>query len=339
VKLGRSGPVVSSLGFGAWGLSGDYGSVTEREAIATLRRALALGVTLIDTADEYGAGHNERLVGRAIRDRRDEVVLATKVGIVSSGTKPGVCGTRDYLRSAVDASLSRLDVESVDLVYLHRVDPETPVEESVGALAEAVQAGKARYVGLCEVGADELRRAHAVHPITAVQSEYSLWTRDPETAVLPAVRELGIGFVAFSPLGRGFLTGSVSSSDQLGEGDFRRGLPRFQPDNLRRNLELVDRLRAIGDRLGATPGQVALAWLLDRGVVPIPGTRSQRHLAENIRATGLELGDEERGLLEAGFPPAVAAGDRYPAGSSYSPDRSRRVASPSTSNPPSSTTP
>jgi aryl-alcohol dehydrogenase-like predicted oxidoreductase len=320
VRLGGGGLRVAAIGFGAWGLSGDYGPVGEHEAIATVRSALDLGVTMIDTADEYGAGHNERLVGRAIRGRREEVVLATKVGVVCPpGGPTRLCGAPAYLRSAVDASLRRLGVETIDLLYLHRRDPRVPIEESVGALADVVRAGKARHLGLCEVGGAELRAAAAVHPIAALQSEYSLWTRDPERDALPAAQGLGVGFVAFSPLGRGFLTGRLTSRDSLGAGDFRRRLPRFEPDNLRRNQRLVERLRELAAGVDATPGQLALAWLLARGAVPIPGTRSEGHLVANLEAARVRLGAEERARLDAAFPPAVAVGDRYPASSAYAP--------------------
>jgi aryl-alcohol dehydrogenase-like predicted oxidoreductase len=247
-------------------------------------------------------------------------VLATKVGIVSPpGGRTRLCGDPSYLRSAVDASLRRLGVEFVDLLYLHRCDPRVPVEESVGALADVVRVGKARHLGLCEVGGAELRGAAAVHPIAVLQSEYSLWTRDPERDALPAAQELGIGFVAFSPLGRGFLAGGLTTRESLGANDFRRRLPRFEAENLRRNQRLVERLRVLAAEVGATPGQLALAWLLARGAVPIPGTRSRAHLVANLQAAAIRLREEEQARLEAAFPPAVAAGDRYPASSAYAP--------------------
>lgn len=311
--LGKTGPEVSVLGFGAWGLSGDYGPAHDATSILTIRRALDLGVTLIDTADEYGNGHNERVVGQAIRGRRANVVLATKAGLVRGDDgSPAVCGEGDHLRSALDASLRRLGVDSVDLFYLHRVDRSIPVEESIGAMAELVSAGKALAIGVCEATAEEIRRAHSVHPLSAVQSEYSLFTRDPESGVLPCVRALGIGFVAFSPLGRGLLTGALTSSDAFTAKDFRRNLPRFEETNLQRNLELLRPLRRLAANKGATEGQVALAWLLEQGVVPIPGTRSASHLEENVAAVQVELSAAEVALLDEAFPPGVASGPRYP---------------------------
>ncbi len=320
VRLGHAGPTVGEIGLGAFALSGAYGPADEGEAIATIGRALDLGPSLIDTADEYGGGHNELLVGRAVRGRRDEVVLATKVGIVLAPPgPPSVCGRPAYLREALEASLRRLGVDAVDLVYLHPVDPSVPVEESVGALAEAVARGEARHLGLCEVGAADLRRAAAVHAVTALQSEYSLWARNPEGEVLPAAAELGVGFVAFSPLGRGFLAGAIASRRRLAEGDFRLGLPRFEEANLRANLALVERLSALAAAAGATPAQLALAWLRRRGVVPIPGTRRRVHLESNLAAAELSVGDEVFARLEEAFPPGCAAGARYPAASPYAP--------------------
>lgn len=314
VVLGPGGPWVSAIGFGAWGLSGDYGPADDTESIATVRRALDLGVSLLDTADEYGDGHNERLLGEAIRGRRDEVVLATKAGLVRGlGGSLSVCGLPGYLKSALEASLGRLGVESVDLFYLHRADPGVPIEESVGAMSELVRAGKARYLGLCEVDGELVRRAHAVHPLTAVQSEYSLWTREPEDELLRVLREPGIGLVAFSPLGRGILTGALRSRSDFGPGDFRRALPRFQAENFRRNVELLRPLRELAAGKGATPAQVALAWLLHRGVVPIPGTRRSTHLEENLGALEIELTAGDITRLERAFPPGSAAGPRYPA--------------------------
>ncbi len=313
VRLGEAGPEVSALGVGAWVLSGAYGPVEEGEALAVLHRALELGLSFIDTADVYGRGENERLVGRAIRHRREEVVLATKVGIVhDSPGRPVVCGRPDYLRRAAEASLARLGVDHVDLLYLHRADPDVPIEESVGALAELVGDGRARHLGLSEVGPELVRRAQAVHPIAAVQSEYSLWTREPEREVLPALAQLGIGFVAFSPLGRGFLAGAVAHREELAENDFRAGLPRFQRPALARNRPLVAGLVRIAGELGATPAQVALAWLCRRGVVPIPGTRRTFHLEENAAAAALELPAETVARLEELFPPGAAWGARYP---------------------------
>jgi aryl-alcohol dehydrogenase-like predicted oxidoreductase len=313
VPLGRDGLKVGAIGYGAWGLSGDYGAANDEQSAATIRRALELGVTLIDTADEYGNGHNERLVGAAIREwgRREDVVLATKFGIVRQGTASNVCGHPSYVRPALEASLERLGVDHVDLYYLHRQDPAVPVEETVGAMAELVGQGKVRYLGLCEVSADVIRHAHAVHPIAAVQSEYSLWTRDPEKQVLPVARQLGIGFVAFSPLGRGFLTGSLTSREAITPNDFRYSLPRFQPGNFDRNLQLVVHLEELAGRLGASPAQVALAWLLEQGVVPIPGTRSIAHLEKNLDAFTVKLSPRDIEQLDAVFQPDLVAGARY----------------------------
>jgi aryl-alcohol dehydrogenase-like predicted oxidoreductase len=313
VPLGRDGPKVGAIGYGAWGLSGDYGAADDEQSAATIRRALELGVTLIDTADEYGSGHNERLVGAAIREwgLREDVVLATKFGIVRQGTAPSLCGDPRYVRPALEASLERLGVDHVDLYYLHRQDPTVPIEETVGAMAELVLQGKVRYLGLCEVSADVIRRAHAVHSIAAVQSEYSLWTRVPEKQVLPVTRQLGIGFVAFSPLGRGFLTGSLTNREAITPSDFRYSLPRFQPGNFDRNLQLVARLEEVAGRFGATPAQVAIAWLLEQGVVPIPGTRSIVHLEKNLDASEVKLGASDLMQLDAAFQPDSVAGARY----------------------------
>jgi aryl-alcohol dehydrogenase-like predicted oxidoreductase len=314
VTLGAAGPVVGAIGFGAWGLSGAYGAADESGSIRTIRRALDLGLTLIDTADEYGDGHNERLVGRALRGRRDEAVLTTKAGLVAlPDGSTGVRGRPEHLRAALERSLARLGVEAVDLFLLHRLDPDVPVEESVGAMAELVRAGKARALGLSEAGPDAIRRAHAVHPLAAVQSEYSLWTREPERDVLPAVRELGIGFVAFSPLGRGFLAGAVASPAELDEDDFRRQLPRFQEAAFRANLALLEDLRELAGGLGVTPAELALAWLVRKGAVPIPGTRRLSHLEQNARAAALELTEAELARLERAFASGRVAGDRYPA--------------------------
>jgi aryl-alcohol dehydrogenase-like predicted oxidoreductase len=307
VELGRSGLVVGAIGYGAWGLSGDYGPARDEESAATIRRALELGVTLIDTADEYGRGHNERLVGAVVREQRDRVVLATKFGLVDGG----VCGRPEYARAAIAASLGRLGADDVDLYYLHRVDPKVPVEETVGAMADLVRQGKTHHIGLCEATAEQVRRAHDIHPIAVVQSEYSLWTRDPEEELLPALRELGIGFVAFSPLGRGFLTGALSR-DQIGSADFRARLPRFQVENFARNVELVRRLESIAERCEATPAQIALAWLLARNVVPIPGTRTAQHLEENLLAAEISLSPPDLEELELVFSPDAVAGARYP---------------------------
>ena len=315
-RLGTRGLEVSALGLGCMGMSEFYGTTDEAEAIATIHRALELGITFLDTADVYGMGANERLVGKAIQGRRDAVVVATKFGNVRgpTGEPLGISGKPDHVRSACEASLERLGVETIDLYYQHRVDLETPIEETVGAMAELVQEGKVRHLGLSEASAATIRRAHALHPITALQSEYSLWTRDPEAEILPTVRELGIGFVAYSPLGRGFLAGRIRSPDDLEPTDFRRRGPRFQSENLERNLELVAQVEELAEEKGVTPSQLALAWALSRGddVVPIPGTKRRTYLEENVVALEVELSDEELERLDRAFPPGAAAGDRYP---------------------------
>jgi aryl-alcohol dehydrogenase-like predicted oxidoreductase len=312
---GGLGLVVSELGLGCMGMSEFYGRADEGEAIATIRRALELGVTLLDTADAYGPFTNERLVGRAIEGRRDEVVLATKFGIVRgpNGERLGVRGDPDYVRQACDASLDRLGVDSIDLYYQHRVDRNTPIEETVGAMGELVAAGKVRYLGLSEASPATIRRAHAVHPISALETEYSLWTRDPEDEVLPTTRELGIGFVAYSPLGRGFLSGQIRSTAGLADDDFRRTNPRFQGVNLAHNLDLVVRLRAIAGRKRVTASQLALAWVLSRGddIVPIPGTKRRRYLEENVAAVEIELTPDEIDEIESVFSKDAGAGERY----------------------------
>jgi len=297
------------------GMSEFYGTADEDEAIRTIHRALELGLNFLDTADTYGPFANEKLVGRAIEGRRDKVVLATKFGNVRGleGERRGIRGDRLYVLASCDASLQRLGTDYLDLYYQHRVDRDTPIEETVGAMAELVEAGKVRYLGLSEAAPETIRRAHAVHPITALQSEYSLWTRDPENEVLPTIRELGIGFVAYSPLGRGFLSGSFRSPDDLPEGDFRRDNPRFQGENFDRNLELVERVEELAAEKDVTPGQLALAWVLARGddVVPIPGTTRVEHLEENVRALDVELTDDDLRELESVFPLGAAAGERY----------------------------
>jgi aryl-alcohol dehydrogenase-like predicted oxidoreductase len=312
--LGSEGLEVSEQGLGCMGMSAWYGPTDEAESIATIHRALELGITLLDTADIYGQGANEELVGRAIAGRRDEVVLATKFGNrwFDDGSR-AIDGSPDYVREAIDASLRRLNVDYVDLYYQHRVDANTPIEETVGALAELVRAGKVKHIGLSEAGPETIRRASAVHPITALQSEWSLWSRDPEADVLPTVRELGIGFVAYSPLGRGFLAGRFSSPDELSEDDFRRNHPRMQGQNFERNRELAAQVRDLAAEKGCTPAQLALAWVLARGddVVPIPGTKRRTYLEQNAAASDVELTTAELERLDAAFPPGAAAGDRY----------------------------
>jgi aryl-alcohol dehydrogenase-like predicted oxidoreductase len=314
--LGRQGLEVSEQGLGCMGMSEFYGATDDDESVATIHRALELGVTLIDTADMYGPFKNERLVGRAIADRREQVVLATKFGNVRgpNGEFLGRRGDAEYVRAACDASLDRLGVEHIDLYYQHRVDPEVPIEETVGAMAELVAQGKVRYLGLSEAAPETVRRAHAVHPISALQTEYSLWTRDVEKRILPTVRELGIGFVAYSPLGRGFLSGRWQSPDDIPQGDFRRRNPRFQGENFERNLAIVERVRELAEEQDVTPAQLALAWLHHRGedVVPIPGTKRRSYLEENVAATKLELSDDDLRRLDEAAPHGATAGDRYP---------------------------
>jgi aryl-alcohol dehydrogenase-like predicted oxidoreductase len=316
--LGRSGLEVSPLGLGCMGMSEFYAGASEAESVATIHRALDLGITFLDTADMYGPFKNEELVGRAISDRRSHVVLATKFGNQRGpdGAFLGVCGRPDYVHQACDASLKRLGVAHIDLYYQHRVDRSVPIEDTVGAMAELVRAGKVRFLGLSEAGSATIRRAHKVHPITALQTEYSLWTRDPEDEILPTVRELGIGFVAYSPLGRGFLTGRFRRSEDLPETDFRRHHPRFQGENFARNLKLVDRVTALAGEKGVTPGQLALAWVLSRGsdIVPIPGTTKRAHLEDNLAALGVAFTSSELSRLDAALPKGATAGLRYPEG-------------------------
>ena len=314
-RLGTQGLETSALGLGCMGMSEFYGTADEGEAIATIHRALELGVNFLDTADAYGPFKNERLVGRAIKGRRDEVVLATKFGNVRTeqGERLGIRGDREYVLSACDASLERLGTDHIDVYYQHRVDPNTPIEETVGAMAELVEQGKVRYLGLSEAASETIRRAHAVHPISALQTEYSLWSRDVEDQILPAIRELRIGLVAYSPLGRGFLSGRIRSADDLEEGDFRRDNPRFQGENFQKNLELVERVEELAAAKGCTAAQIALAWVVVQGddMVPIPGTTRVRNLEANVAVLDVELTDEDLRDLEAVFPKGAAAGDRY----------------------------
>jgi aryl-alcohol dehydrogenase-like predicted oxidoreductase len=314
--LGSRGLVVSELGLGCMGMSEFYGQADDSESLRVLDRALELGVTFWDTADMYGPFTNERLVGKALKGRRDRVQLATKFGIMrgENGERLGIEGSPEYVRRACDASLQRLGVDHLDLYYQHRVDTKVPIEETVGAMAELVKAGKVRHLGLSEAAPDTIRRAHAVHPIAALQTEYSLWSRDPEDGLLATTRELGIGFVAYSPLGRGFLTGAIQKPEDLAPDDFRRHNPRFQGENFARNLQVVERVRRIAREKGATPGQIALAWLLAQGpdIVPIPGTKRVTYLEENAQAAAIALTAEDLRHIDEASPRGVTAGDRYP---------------------------
>ncbi len=315
-KLGNQGLIVSELGLGCMGMSEFYGGRDEQESIATLHRAIELGVTFLDTADMYGPFTNEQLVGRSIQGLRDKVVLATKFGNVRSpeGGWLGVNGKPEYVHQCCDASLQRLGVDTIDLYYQHRVDPTVPIEDTIGAMAELVQQGKVQYLGMSEAAPDTIRRAHAVHPITALQTEYSLWSRDPEDDVLPTVRELGIGFVAYSPLGRGFLSGNFTRIEDFAEDDYRRFSPRFQGENFAKNLQLVDQVKQIANEKNVTPSQLALAWLLAQGedIVPIPGTKRRTYLEENVAATSVKLTLEDLSRIDTVAPKGEAVGDRYP---------------------------